>query len=251
MAGLIDYLPDADSLLALGPEDLGMILLQLLQKQPGGGNFTKSNLEMPVWNANTTAYPYHKRMPVARAIAEAWQWLQNEGLLMVAPDQSNDWFCLTRKGAKLKSAADVDAYRQGNVLPVGLLHLRLAEKVRPMFLRGDYDVAVFQAFKEVEVVVRKAAGLPDDLVGVKLMREAFRPKSGPLTDTKTVDGEQVATMELFAGAIGHCKNPPSHREVQITRVAAAQLIALASNLLLQVDAIVEARACAARPRGTM
>src|SRR6266404_1786734 len=195
MAGIIDYLPDAGSLLALGPEDLGMILLQLLQKQPGGGNFTKSNLEMPVWNANTTAYPYHKRMPVARAISEAWQWLQNEGLLMVAPDQSNDWFCLTRKGAKLKSAADVDAYRQGNVLPVGLLHLRLAEKVRPMFLRGDYDVAVFQAFKEVEVVVRKSTGHSDDVVGVPLMRAAFHPDKGPLTDMERSGGERQAVMD--------------------------------------------------------
>jgi len=48
--------------------------------------------------------------------------------------------------------------RHGNILPVGLLHPRLAEKVRPMFLRGDYDVAVFQALnkqtlKELRVFV--------------------------------------------------------------------------------------------------
>ena len=82
-----------------------------------------------------------------------------------------------------------------------------------------------------------AAGLPDDLVGVKLMREAFRPDSGPLTDKKSVGGEQVAIMELFAGAMGHCKNPPNHREVEITRISAAQLIALASHLLMQVDSL--------------
>jgi len=152
MAGLIDFLPDADALIALTAEDLGAILLELVQKERG--NFTLSNLEMPLWNAGTAKYPQHRRMEVARALAEAWQWLQNEGLLMEAPD-SNGWFCLTRKGTRLKNTADIEAYRHGNVLPIGLLHSTIAEKVRPMFMRGDYDVAVFQAFKEVEVAVRE------------------------------------------------------------------------------------------------
>jgi uncharacterized protein (TIGR02391 family) len=241
MAGLIDYLPDADSLIALGPEDLGLILLQLAQKQPPGGNFALSNLEMPLWNANSPAYPPHKRMPVARAIAEASQWLQNEGLSMAAPDQPIGYFCVTRKGAQLKSAADIDAYRQGSVLPVGLLHPQLAEKVRPMFLRGDYDVAVFQAFKEVEVAVRKAAGLPNDLVGVNLMRRAFHPETGALSDSQSIPAEREALMHLYSGAIGHCKNPPSHREVKIERVSAAQLIGFASHLLMLVETIVALR----------
>src|SRR5208282_3359861 len=122
MPGLIEYLPNADSLLALGAEDLGMILLQLLQTERG--NFTRSNLEVPLWNANSPGYTQQKRIQVARALAEAWQWLQNEGLMMTAPDQSNDWFCLTRKGMRLRSTVDIEAYRQGNILPVGLLHPR-------------------------------------------------------------------------------------------------------------------------------
>ena len=105
-----------------------------------------------------------------------------------------------------------------------------------MYLRGDYDVAVFQAFKEVEVAVRKAAKASDSLIGVKLMRAAFKPDGGILTDKETDPGEQVALMELYAGAIGHCKNPTSHRNVEMERVSAAQLIVLASNLLTYVEA---------------
>jgi uncharacterized protein (TIGR02391 family) len=232
--GLIDILPDAGSLLALAPEDLGMILMNLAQKERG--NFTLSHFVMPLWNANVSAYPQHMRTPVARATAEAWQWLQNEGLIMVAPDQSNDWFCLTRKGERIKGTVETEAYRHGNVLPVGLLHPRIAEKVRPMFMRGDYDVAVFQAFKEVEVAVRTAAGLPDSEVGVSLMRNAFHPSNGKLTDTESVMAEREAVSSLYAGAIGHGKNPASHRDVRIERVSAAQLIALASYLLMQVGA---------------
>ena len=127
MPGLIDFFPDADSLLAVGPEDLGIVLLQLVQ-QERGPCVTLSNLEMPLWNANTPTYPQQKRMPVGRAIAEEWQWLQNEGFLMPDPNQPNGWFCLTRKGASLRAEADIEAYRQGNLLPVSLLHRKLAEK---------------------------------------------------------------------------------------------------------------------------
>lgn len=235
MPGLIDFVGDADSLTALAPEDLGMILLQLVQGQ--SGNFTMSNFEMPLWNANSPAYPQHKRMQVVLSLTEARQWLENEGLLMPSPDQPNGYYRLTRKGLSLKSPADVEAYKQGSVLPLGLLHPKLAEKVRPMFLRGDYDVAVFQAFKEVEVAVRKAAGLPNSAIGRKLMQAAFNADNGPLTDTEADKGERVGLMDLFSGGIGYCKNPSGHRETDFDRTSAAQLLALASYLLSQVEAI--------------
>jgi uncharacterized protein (TIGR02391 family) len=237
MPGLMDYLPTADNLLALGPEDLGIILLEIIQKARVQ-RITLTNLEMPLWNANTPAYPIQAQQQVALAIAEAWQWLQNEGLLITDPEQSAGYFCLTRKGKRLTTTADIEAYRQGKLLPTEALHPIIAEKVRPMFLRGDYDVAVVQAFKEVEVAVRSAARLSAALVGVDLMRTAFNPASGPLTDTSVIMPEREALAHLFAGAIGYAKNPGSHRAVRIERIEAAQLIAFASLLA----SIAEARA---------
>jgi uncharacterized protein (TIGR02391 family) len=242
--GLIDFVRDADTLTALAPEDLGMIMLQLFQGQ--SGNFTMSNLEMPLWNANSPGYPQHKRMQVVFALAEARQWLENEGLLMPSPDQPNGWYRLTRKGLNLKGPDDIEAYKQGSMLPLGLLHPKLAEKVKPMFLRGDYDVAVFQAFKEVEVAVRRAAGLPNSAIGRKLMQAAFNPDNGPLADTEAGKGERVGLMDLFSGGIGYCKNPSGHGETDFDRTSAAQLLALASYLLSQVEAI-EAAIKQARP----
>lgn len=135
--------------------------------------------------------------------------------------------------------AGVAAYKAAHVLPAHLLHQALA-RVRPQFLRGDYDVGVFQAFKIVEVQVRQAAnakgaGYPDDLVGVPLMRKAFHIDTGPLTDKELVPAERDAMQALFAGAIGHAKNPNGHRDVAVKAETAARLIIFAAHLLDVVD----------------
>jgi uncharacterized protein (TIGR02391 family) len=86
----------------------------------------------------------------------------------------------------------------------------LEAKVRLSFAPGDSETACFTAMKEVEVAVRKAGGLDNSIIGVPLMKKAFTPNGGPLTDAGADGGEQVTTMELFAGAIGAFKNPSSH-----------------------------------------
>ena len=110
-------------------------------------------------------------------------------------------------------------------------------------MRGEYDGAVFQAMKAVEVTVREASGLGDDLVGVKLMRPAFQPENGPLTDLKAEGGERVGRMELFAGAIASYKNPQSHRDVNLDDpLEALEISFLANHLLRIVDARAKERA---------
>jgi hypothetical protein len=53
-------------------------------------------------------------------------------------------------------------------------------------------------------------------------------------------------LDLFSGGIGYCKNPSGHGETDFDRTSAAQLLALASYLLSQVEAI-EAAIKQARP----
>ena len=56
-------------------------------------------------------------------------------------------------------------------------------------------------------------------------------ESGPLTDVNRVTAEREADMALFAGAIGHAKNPAGHRDVDLPPQEAARLIVFAAHLL--------------------
>ncbi len=93
--------------------------------------------------------------------------------------------------------------------------------------------------KQVEVRVRELADASDSLIGVKLMRQAFGEK-GPLRTSVADAGEQVARMDLFAGAIGLFKNPTSHRDVEFDDPTEAAEIVLLADLLLRILDRIEA-----------
>ena len=104
-------------------------------------------------------------------------------------------------------------------------------------MRREFDVAVLQAMKAVEVYVREAAKLPAGIIGVQLMRTAFHPTTGALTDPLAEAGEKDARMALFAGAIGCYKNPHSHRDVDLSNPKeAVEIILIANHLMRIIDA---------------
>ena len=56
------------------------------------------------------------------------------------------------------------------------------------------------------MAVREACTYEATDLGVPMMRRAFAPDIGPLTDKSAPKGEQQALSDLFAGAIGSYKN---------------------------------------------
>jgi len=245
---LSSFIPNVKDLLALEVEELaGVLLIQL-------GSYGDNSVDGIVNQGHISQYNYfnmlghHPEYPthqdeVAKALMEAWSWLAREGLLVREPDLHDPKFFISRRAQRLKSREDFATYRKANLLPKDQLHPLVASKVYPAFLRGEYDTAVFQAFREVEVAVRTAGKFPDDRVGVVLMREAFRPLDarntaidpGPLTDQKLPVAEQEGMANLFAGSIALYKNPQSHRNVPTDAVDAAEVIVFASHLLRMVD----------------
>jgi hypothetical protein len=205
------------------------------------GMFNPAALHAQVFRVVGASYPPGASRNVNIAVAEALSWLVTQGLLVVDPEQpSASFYVPTRRARSLRTRADVEAFRKGRILPDDLLPPLFAEKVVPLFRRGDHDIAVFQAFKEVEVAVRKAAnakgaGYADSEIGTPLMRKAFHPDTGPLSNKALVPAEREAEMHLFAAAIGHAKNPASHRDFAISAPEAARLIVFASHLFSIVE----------------
>jgi len=209
---LLSLFPQRRDLLALTPEDLGGVIIEALPPLIQNGRFTIDHLVNPLYQIVGPSYPAGTQDSVCLAIAESISWLITQGLIVIDPGQPTLWYRLTRRAAGLCTRADVEAFRKGRILPDDLVPGLFAPKVAPLFSRGEYDVAVFQAFKEVEVAVRKAAntkgaGYPNSDVATTLMRNAFHPQTGPLTDMTVMSAEREAVPHLFSGAIGHAKNP--------------------------------------------
>jgi uncharacterized protein (TIGR02391 family) len=247
---LASLVPSVNDLLQLEVEEVGWVLLVHLSSLGdqtgdgrvwGGGRINQYNFfnHLDVYGT--------RREDVNRALLEAWGWLQHEGFLVREADSGGIETCfLSRRAKQLQTRADFDAYRKAGLLPRGQLHAMIAARVYPAFLRGEYDTAVFQAFREVEIAVRAVGGFPAELVGVDLMRQAFRAVNrpsqavqlpGPLTDTNLPVAEQEAMAHLFAGAIGLYKNPQSHRYVPTSAGEAAEVILFASHLLRIVERV--------------
>jgi uncharacterized protein (TIGR02391 family) len=113
---------------------------------------------------------------------------------------------------KFESEAEFANYAVARMLPREALHRCIADKVWMAFMRGEFDVAAFQAMKAVEVAVRDACGFPDSPLGTKLMQAAFSAENGPVTDMSAEAGERAGRLQFFVGAISCYKNPRSHRE---------------------------------------
>lgn len=183
------------------------------------------------------------------ALAAAWGHLVAEGLLVAwpryEPSQPNetrgDVYRVTALGREMRREGE----RAGPALAarrrIGVeLHPTLARRLRTEIAAGAFETATFNALRAVEARVRQlcaAAGDPPKrrLIGRALMQHALRP-GGPLADPDADEGEQVGTMELFAGTFGSVRNLLAHTDVEWPDpVEAAEYVLLADLLMRLVD----------------
>lgn len=206
--------------------DLALLVLGDF-KDGGGWNQRNWMVEAQQAHADVT-----RQAGVLNRLAEAWAWLNARAFVSWRPDQDT---------AESRRVTD-----EGNrALDLGLARLHAAqrleveilpdlEKAKRQFLQGDYEEAVFASFRAVEERVRQRADMSAGDLGVKLMRQAFRPEGGPLSDPNAEAGEREAISSLFAGAIGAFKNPSSHRTVDYDDPTLAAEAVLLADLLLRL-----------------
>ncbi len=183
-------IPDADTLLALEPEELGAKILFLLRKRMArerGDQFHPANLICELIarshpDSTIVEYPSEKVREIGIAGSEAFAWLEAQGLIVPSPVSASGYKVLSRRARKFEDKTQLLQFATAPQLPKEILHPSLSESVWISFMRGEFADAVFHAMREVEIAVRDAAGFESGDHGVAMMRLAFNKDKGPLRD---------------------------------------------------------------------
>ena len=222
--------PPPEEILRLEPEDLAVHLIRFLDSL-GERDMVHFSRQHDFVTQLLNEYPDEHCDSVSRAFVEAWEWLYRQGFIVPDPHLVHGRVYVTKSGKDFSKPQGPRAYRDANIMFRDLLHKRIASTVGRDFQDGHYEKAVHEAFRAVEHAVHEAAGL-GQLFGVNLMRAAFHPGTGPLSDLESLPAEQQGFSDLFAAAIGCYKNPGSHRyDPPSAPKAAAEMIVMASHLL--------------------
>lgn len=118
------------------------------------------------------------------------------------------------------------------------LHAEVVSSASALFADGQYDSAVTEAMKSVEVRVRRLTG--SELSGTSLMQETFKPK-GFVLDVGVEEGrsgedEREGFFYLFRGAMVGIRNPKAHELARGNDPdEAIEVLALASLLHRRLD----------------
>lgn len=241
MTTLTSIIPDVDVFVALAPEELAEVVLQLLNvRREQNGLIHPQSIASDIYGTPgaSNGYPQNRQRDAELALAEAWNWLSVQGLLIPEPgtNGNNGWMILSRRARAILANDSFKTYVRSLSFSKALLHPSIADEVWLDVVRGDLETAVFKSFRAVEVAVREAGHFVATDIGAPLMRKAFDKTVGPLSDMQQPEAEREALAHLFAGAIGSYKNPHSHRTVSINDATEAQeMVILASHLLRIVD----------------
>jgi len=237
-AGTIPHeIPVVDVMLKLPPEELAGIVLRVVAMQL---NEQKNGHVHPIalrekLRPGPHQWPgYPSRFEEAEeAFDEAWAWLLAQGLLIPVPN-GNDYVRISRRGKSLTDAIAFRNYASGVTFQQSFLHPALADCLLDL-ARGDAEIAVFRAFRTVEVEIRTRARYDNTHFGYKMVSNAFNVDTGPLRDkSNPVAGERTGERDLFCGAMGLIKNPASHRAPTVEEEQLAKEQIVFASLLLRI-----------------
>lgn len=186
-------------------------------------------LETPLYEGDHVEVPDPRSGPVIKVVASLVQYPMPKS--MARGDETGY--------AEVKWGR-AEAPRQAPVRRLDLqrLHPAVISAASALFADRQYDSAVSEALKSVEVRVRELAGLA--LSGAPLMQEVFKPKA-LLLDVAVESGrsgedEREGFFYLFRGAMVGIRNPKAH---ELSRGEdpdeALEVLALASLLHRRLD----------------
>lgn len=121
------------------------------------------------------------------------------------------------------------------IMPSAYIHPHVIDKSFELINKRQFESAVLQAYKIIEIKIREKAELSNDDFGVHLIRKAFNPDNGILTNMNLPIAERQAQSNYIAGAYALFKNPVSHREVKMEFYETFEKIVVASQILKIVE----------------
>ena len=231
---LTDEVRDADTLLALQPEQLAPLVLRVIREHV---RLSPSGFNWCTFTYGVEGDYGTRGAECALAASAALTYLQNLGILVHHPShQQWGWYALSARGLQIATPEDFTHLGAISLYPRGRIHPEIERRTFSDFVAGEYESAVFKAFKAVEARVRDKGGYTDADYGTVLMAKAFGLPDGKLTDSSEQPSESEALRKLYSGAIGRFKNPSSHRFVGYSDPAVVvEMLGLASILMRRLD----------------
>lgn len=160
---------------------------------------TRDSISNGLFDANGYPHSVQRRAEVARVIGRAWKALDDAGFIE-EPDPTNGkngYRVPSAEGKSAHAATDYSAVRMRSKFSRDMFHAAVPDASWNAFSVGDYDTAVFEAFKSLEVAVRKKGGSSNSDFGAALMKKAFDPDTGPLRDPAASRSRQKARCDLL------------------------------------------------------
>ena len=150
-------------------------------------------------------------------------------------DEGEDKYFPTKLGFQFLESEFKKVVKKYALMPETYVHPQIVRRSFKLLNDGQFESAVLQAFKTIETKIREKISADSENVGVKLIRKAFHPEKGPLTDYALPKAEREAFCNYIAGAFGYYKNPCSHRDVEMDFISAFDRIVVASDLLKIIE----------------
>ena len=150
-------------------------------------------------------------------------------------DEGNDVYHPTKKGFHFPETEFKKVVERWTIMPSAYIHPNVMDKSFELLSTRQFDSAVLQAFKCIEIAIREKGRFSDEDYGVSLIRKAFNSQAGLLTDYSVSVAEREALAHFIAGAYALYKNPCSHKDVKMDFYDAFERIVVASKIMKIVE----------------
>lgn len=150
-------------------------------------------------------------------------------------DEGDDQFFPTKIGFRFPEREFRRVVEKYALMPETYVHPIIVKKCFSLLGSGEYESAALQAFKAIETTIREKINAPLEQFGERLIKAAFSPENGLLTNQTLPKSERFAFCNYITGAFSFYRNPSSHRDVDLDFITAFDKIVVASDLLKAIE----------------